>query len=106
MIEQILAHPESRGALFNVNIPSLENGPIRGIRTVPQNIAPFVESYDRRIDPRGRVYFWGNPEFHCPAPLPDSDVSALADGYVTVTPLQFNMTHFEQLERFKQWKWE
>ena len=50
------------GTLFNVNIPSLERGPVRGIRSVPQNVAPYVEAYDRRTDPRGRVYFWSNPE--------------------------------------------
>src|SRR5215470_11495819 len=42
LIEQILAHRPERGALFNVNIPSLEKGPIRGVRTVPQNVAPYT----------------------------------------------------------------
>ena len=67
-------------SLFNVNIPSLDKGPIRGIRVVPQNVAPYVETFDRRIDPRGRVYFWSDPDFGCPEPHPDTDVTALARG--------------------------
>jgi 5'-nucleotidase len=105
VIEQILAHQPAAGALFNVNIPSLEKGPVRGIRTVPQNTASYVETFDRRVDPRGRVYFWSNPGIDCPEPHPDTDVSALAEGYITVTPLQFNLTHSAQLEAMKDWQW-
>src|SRR5438309_11508347 len=47
VIEQILAHPVAAGSLFNVNIPSLEKGPIKGIRVVPQNVAAYTETYDR-----------------------------------------------------------
>src|SRR3989440_1377512 len=43
VIEQVLAHDPPRGALFNVNIPSLEQGPVRGVRVVPQNVAPYSE---------------------------------------------------------------
>src|SRR5437016_4798882 len=46
VIEQILAQKPADGSLFNVNIPSLDKGPIRGIRTVPQNVAPYSEKYD------------------------------------------------------------
>src|SRR5262249_22928839 len=71
VIEQILAHRPGPGTLFNVNIPSLERGPVRGVRVVPQNVAPYVETFDRRVDPRGRVYFWTKPDFCCPDPHPD-----------------------------------
>ena len=60
---------------------------------MPQNHAPYTEKFDRRIDPRGRVYSWSTPEHGCPEPHPDSDVAALAEGYIAVTPLQFDMTH-------------
>src|SRR5207302_1811100 len=53
VIEQILAHKPGAGTLFNVNIPSLDKGPVRGVRVVPQNVAPYVETFDRRVDPRG-----------------------------------------------------
>jgi 5'-nucleotidase len=90
VIEQIMAHHPPQGSLFNVNIPSL---------------APYVEGFDRRSDPRGRVYFWTTPDFRCPDPHPDTDVTGLAEGYITVTPLQFNMTDAERLEEMSGWQW-
>jgi 5'-nucleotidase len=105
VIEQLLQQRPARGTLFNVNIPSLEKGPVRGIRVVPQNLAPYVETFDRRVDPRGRTYFWTNPDFRCPAPHPDTDVTALGESYITVTPLQFNLTDRALLEQMQTWQW-
>jgi 5'-nucleotidase len=106
VIAHILAHTPAAGTLVNVNIPSLDKGPVRGIRVVPQNVMPFVEGFDRRVDPRGRVYFWTTPDFGCPEPHPDSDVSALAESYITVTPLQFDLTQRALLEEMRGWEWK
>ncbi len=105
VIEQILNHRPPQGSLFNVNIPSLERGPIHGIRTLPQNVAPYSERFDRRTDPRGRIYFWSTPEHGCPDPHPDTDVTAMAEGYITVTPLQFDLTHARMLAEMSAWSW-
>jgi 5'-nucleotidase len=105
-IEQVLQHPVPPGSLFNINIPSLEKGPVRGIRVAPQNVAAYKETYDRRIDPRGRVYFWSGPDFSCPQPHPDTDVTALEEGYITITPLQFNLTRHELLAEMNAWRWK
>jgi 5'-nucleotidase len=105
VVEHIVAERPARGSLFNVNIPSFDKGPVRGIRVVPQNVAPYLETFDRRVDPRGRVYFWTHPVYSCPEPHPDSDVSALAEGYITVTPLQFNLTALDHLEQVQRWQW-
>jgi 5'-nucleotidase len=106
VIGQIMGRRPAAGTLFNINIPSFDKGPIRGIRAVPQNVVPYRETLDRRVDPRGRVYFWTNADLCCPDPRPDSDVSALAEGYVTVTPLQFNLTHAALLEQMGGWQLE
>lgn len=106
VIAQILANKPPEGALFNVNIPSLDKGPIRGVRIVPQNIAPYVEKYDRRVDPRGRVYFWTGPGLSCPNPHPDTDVTAMHDSYITVTPLQFDLTHWAMMRGMGEWRLE
>ena len=103
VIEQIMAQRPAAGTLFNINIPSLDRGPIRGLRLVPQNVVPYRETLDRRVDPRGRVYFWTNADLCCPDPHPDTDVSAMAEGYVTVTPLQFNLTHAALLREMNGW---
>jgi 5'-nucleotidase len=106
VIEQIIRRPFPKGTLFNVNIPSLEKGPVRGVRVVPQNVAPYIETFDRRVDPRGRTYFWSDPDFTCPDPHPDSDVTALGESYITVTPLQFNLTDRAMLAKMVDWNWD
>jgi 5'-nucleotidase len=106
VVEQILARQPERGTLFNVNIPSLEKGPVRGVRVVPQDVQFHTEQFDRRVDPRGRVYFWTAADPGVAAPHPDTDVTLLGDGYVTVTPLQFNLTHRDRLAAMAGWTWE
>lgn len=105
VIEQIIRHPLSRGSLFNVNIPNVDRVPIQGVRVVRQNVAPYKEKYDRRVDPRGRMYFWTGPDFGCPEPHPDTDETALCEGFITVTPLHFNLTDAVMLEKMKDWAW-
>ncbi|MBM3997008.1 MAG: 5'/3'-nucleotidase SurE [Planctomycetes bacterium] len=105
VVEQLIRHPLARGSLFNVNIPNFDKTPIKGIRVVPQNIAPYQEKYDRRIDPRGRLYFWSGPDFGCLDPHPDTDETALCEGYITITPLHFNLTHTGMLAKMRDWEW-
>ncbi len=102
MVEQIIATRPASGTLFNVNIPSLEIGPPVGVRVVPQNFAPYTENFVRRIDPRGRTYFWLGADFGCPDPHPDTDEFALRESMITITPLQFDLTHHTRLEELKR----
>src|SRR5262245_50099220 len=106
VIAQILAQRPPHGSLININIPSLETGTVKGIRVVPQNISAYVEKFDRRVDPRGRTYFWSSNVLDCPQPHPDTDVTALDEGYITVTPLQFDLTNAVMLEKMKGWGWK
>ncbi len=105
VIEQILEKNPSSGALFNVNIPSLELGPVKGIRVAPQNISTYEERFDKRVDPRGRTYFWIGADFSCPDPHPGTDTASLKDRYITVTPLQYNLTEHLRLAEMTSWNW-
>jgi 5'-nucleotidase len=106
VIEQILASRPAQGSLFNVNIPVLERGPIRGVKVLPQNVSPYTEKFDRRVNPRGRTYFWASPEFLCPDPHPGADVAALAEGFITVTPLKFDLTDHARVEELRGRSWK
>jgi 5'-nucleotidase len=83
-----------------------ERGPLKGVRVLPQNVTQYYEKFDRRVNPRGRTYFWTNPAFHCPDPHPDTDVTALAEQYITVTPLKFDLTDHARLGEMQDWRWE
>ena len=87
-------------------MPPLERGPVRGVKVIPQNVSVYAEKFDRRVNPRGRTYFWTGPEFHCPEPHPDTDVTALAEGFITVTPLQFDLTDHKRLGTMTDWEWQ
>lgn len=105
MIEHILATQPAQGTLFNVNIPSQDLGPPKGVKVLPQNIAVYQETFVKNIDPRGRTYYWLGADYGCPNPHPDTDETALAEGYITLTPLQFDLTHHALLEQLRQREW-
>ena len=105
VIEQILETEPDPGTLFNVNIPRQELGPPKGLKVLPQNVASYQESFVRNVDPRGRTYYWLGADYGCPNPRPDTDETALAEGYVTLTPLQFDLTHHALLQRMQQRTW-
>src|SRR5262245_65253706 len=105
IIERILETDPESGSLFNVNIPRQELGPPKGVKVLPQNVAMYQESFVRNVDPRGRTYYWLGADYGCPTPHPDSDEFALAEGYVTLTPLQFDLTHHVMLQRLQLRDW-
>src|SRR3954453_9403949 len=61
VVEQLLAKKPVAGSLFNVNIPVLEHGPIKGVRVVPQNVTPYQDKFERGGNPRGGHYFRAPP---------------------------------------------
>lgn len=105
VVEQIVAQEPPAGSLYNVNVPPIERG-VKGIRVMPQNVSVYKEQFDRRTNPRGRTYFWTSAEFLCPEPHPDTDVTSLAEGYITVTPLKFDLTDHSRIDAMRSWPWQ
>jgi len=105
IIEQILERRPGPGMLFNVNIPSLELGPPRGVRVLPQGLVRYQERYQRRTDPRGRTYFWTLPDLVQPVDTAVNDVTGLKEHFITVTPLRYDMTDTEILRTMQEWDW-
>lgn len=105
VIQCILANQPPPGSLFNVNLPSHARGEAKGVRVVPMGIGRHGEMLERRKDPRGRTYYWLTyaPPYNIEEE--ESDVAALANGYITVTPLHFNMTRHEQIGQICDWPW-
>ncbi|MCM8812971.1 MAG: 5'/3'-nucleotidase SurE [Candidatus Omnitrophica bacterium] len=80
------------GTLLNVNIPAVGRKKIRGIAVTTQGISCYAENFVRRTDPRGRVYYWLTGKARWRRKPEDSDITAIEDNYVSVTPLQFDLT--------------
>ncbi|MDR0954415.1 MAG: 5'/3'-nucleotidase SurE [Rikenellaceae bacterium] len=88
---------------LNVNVPNIPADEIRGIRVCRQNKGYWREEFERREDPRGRDYYWLtgaflNQEEHAT----DTDEYALREGYVSVVPMQVDMTNYRQLDKIKK----
>ena len=94
---QALAHGIPAGTALNVNIPKNANGPIKGIRLARQARAKWQEEFDQRLDPHRRPYYWLIGEFVNLDAGPDTDEAAIADGYVSVVPCQFDLTSYPGL---------
>jgi 5'-nucleotidase len=92
------------GWLINVNIPALDGGPPRGVRVVRQSTQPMEERFVKAKDPRGRTYFWLTGGF-ADQGEPDTDLRAISEGYVAVTPLRFDLTRDDELDVMRQWRW-
>ncbi|HEX4054958.1 MAG TPA: 5'/3'-nucleotidase SurE [Tepidisphaeraceae bacterium] len=102
-IDQILKSHLSAGHVVSVNIPALKPGESpAGVKIVRQCTRPWVDTYERRRDPRGRDYFWNTSVFTLGPTDDDTDVAALRQGYITITPLQFDLTDHRQLKHLQQ----
>jgi 5'-nucleotidase len=103
-IRKILEMGLSKGQVASVNIPPLNPGENpTGTKIVRQCTRGWADTYEERRDPRGRVYFWNSSVFTLGNTEEDTDVAALRDGYITITPLQFDLTHYPML---REWKTE
>jgi 5'-nucleotidase len=91
--------------LLNVNIPSIPKELIKGVKICRQAYAKYEEDFEERKDPHGKKYYWLTGEFINFDKGKDTDVWALKNNYVSVVPVQFDLTNFKlksQLE--KNWK--
>jgi 5'-nucleotidase len=103
VIERLLAQKGPRPQLFNLNIPTAALGEEYEVRVAPMGVNRYGEDFEKRVDPRGRSYYWmlgTMPEL--PAE-PETDLTALAKGLVTVTPLCFDLTDRVAMESMKGW---
>jgi 5'-nucleotidase len=102
MIEKILANGLTAGQVANINIPALQKDEQpAGIRVARQCTRPWIDTYERRTDPRGRDYFWNSSIFQLGNTDEDTDIAALRDKFITLTPLQFDLTEHQLLEQWK-----
>ena len=92
------------GVLLNVNVPDIPAREIRGVRITHQGNMRCLEGYDRRVDPRGHVYYWLRNASILQDDNSFADSRALVEKYISVTPIHHDLTHYEFLNSLKTWK--
>lgn len=94
------------GICLNVNIPALNGSPVKGIKVTKQAKAFWDEKFDERKDPHKRDYYWLKGEFVCTDMEEDNDHKALNNNYVTVVPVQIDLTAHHMIQEIKDWQLE
>lgn len=91
------------GVVLNVNFPKIKEVPFKGIKVVRQARANWNEKFDKRTNPMGKEYYWLTGEFENLDEGEDTDEFALAKNYVSVVPVQFDLTAHHFLKTLNSW---
>ena len=90
--------------VLNVNIPYLKEEELAGYMITRQGLRVYRDELDARIDPRGKPYFWIGGEAPTGVFEDGTDFGALEDGYVSITPLHLDLTHYKAMDELRKWK--
>ena len=104
IVRHVLDNGMEEGSLYNVNIPNLPAEEIKGVKVCRQADARWVEEYVAAEDPRGRPYYWLTGRFVNEDTDPETDATALAEGYVSLVPSQHDLTNYRALDRLRAGK--
>ena len=102
IVRTVIANPLPEGVLLNVNIPDVLEEDIKGIRVTRQAESRWQESFVQRTDPANRPYYWITGEFINLDEGIDTDLVALADGWISVTPLRPDLTAHDMMGQIKE----
>lgn len=102
IVEQILNKKVDKHLCLNVNIPALPANLIKGFKVCRQAYAKYEEDFDERSDPHGKKYYWLTGEFVNFDKGKDTDVWALKNGYVSVVPVQFDLTNYQLKQKLEK----
>jgi 5'-nucleotidase len=95
-----------QGVLLNVNIPEAPMDDIKGYSVTRQGTRLYHDRFEKRIDPRGEPYYWISGDAPTGIPHEGTDIGALHDGYVSVTPIQLDLTAYPAQQILNRWQWK
>jgi len=93
------------GVLLNVNVPYLQDEALKGFAVTRQGLRVYRDALDARTDPRGAPYYWIGGEIPTGVVQDGTDFGALSAGYVSITPLQLDLTDRPAMDVLKKWEW-
>jgi 5'-nucleotidase len=105
IIEEVLLQKLPKDVVLNVNFPKLKQEQVKGIRVCRQAKAQWVEKFDKRQTPFGKDYYWLTGDFINQDKGEDTDEWALSNGYISVVPVQFDLTAHHATQELNTWNW-
>jgi 5'-nucleotidase len=103
IVQAVGQHGLPKTTLLNVNVPYLPEEQIKGYRITRQGLRVYRDSLVAREDPRGRPYYWIGGDVPSGVADPGTDIGALASGFVSLTPLQLDLTAHDRLTEVESW---
>jgi 5'/3'-nucleotidase len=103
IVQRLQAAPLDRATILNVNVPNIPLAEVKGIRTTRLGNRHRAAAVIRAEDPRGRPVYWVGPAGAGQDAGPGTDFHAVAEGYVSVTPLTVDLTNHAALEGLRKW---
>jgi 5'-nucleotidase len=103
LVKQLLSSPLDRALILNVNVPNLAYSQLQGYRTTRLGFRHRSEPVLQAHDPRGRPVYWVGPAGREQDAGPGTDFEAVAEGFVSVTPLQIDLTRHAALPTLATW---
>ena len=100
---EVLEKGMPENVVLNVNFPKLKENEIKGIKICRQAKAIWMEKFDKRITPQGKDYYWLTGEFVNQDKGEDTDEWALENGYISVVPVQFDLTAHHTIQQLNTW---
>ncbi len=94
VVRSVLGQPLPAGTVLNVNVPRGPRSHIRGIKLARLGYTDWADAVDERRDPRGKPYYWIGGERTGHDEIADSDNNAIAGGYVSLTPIHYDITDY------------
>lgn len=101
---EALANGLPASTLLNINLPRLAREELRGVQTTRLGRRVYRDVLDRRMDPWGRPYYWFGGEIPTGIPEDGSDIGAVENGYISVTPLGIDLTSYATFARLDGWR--
>ena len=92
-----------KGVVLNVNIPAVKKSDIMGVKICRQAKAYWVEEFDKRKNPLGQEYYWLTGKFVNKDPGEDTDEWALKNNYISIVPVEFDLTAHHAIQGINEW---
>ena len=91
-----------KGTMLNVNVPYIRQNKIKGFRVTKQGRSSFIDTFEKRVDPRGQTYFWIKGEVRNFDSSTEFDGKAILNGFVSITPIDFDLTNEDYINNLKE----
>jgi 5'-nucleotidase len=106
VVQKVMTEGLPEGVFLNVNVPYLKEDELKGFMITRQGLRLYRDELDARKDPRGKPYYWIGGQFPIGVLEEGTDYGAIKAGFVSITPLQLDLTACDVMEGMKKWKWE